>query len=101
MTTTDEDAASGPAAPAASDEGRPSRDAVALPSDRLWTVHQAAAFLGRSVAWVYKAAERAELPRARGLGWGLRFLPGDVHAYARGELPGTSVEPLRGSTGGK
>ena len=47
-----------------------------------------AAFLGRSTSWVYKAAERGELPRARGMGWGLRFVPSELHAYARGEMSG-------------
>jgi|SRR5438270_6386742 excisionase family DNA binding protein len=64
---------------------------VALSMDRLWTVRQAAAFLGRSTSWVYKAAERGELPRARGLGWGLRFVPADVHAFARGESSPAAV----------
>ena len=63
------------------------REHVALPVDRLWTVRQAAAFLGRSASWVYKAAERGELPRAKGLGWGLRFVPAELHAFARGEVP--------------
>jgi predicted DNA-binding transcriptional regulator AlpA len=54
--------------------------------DRLWTVRQAAVFLARSTSWVYKAAERGELPRARGMGWGLRFVPSELHAYARGEV---------------
>jgi len=64
---------------------------VVLSMDRLWTVRQAAAFLGRSISWVYKAAERGELPRARGLGWGLRFVPADVHAFARGQLTTSAV----------
>lgn len=68
---------------------------LALPLDRLWTVHQAAAFLGRSTSWVYKAAERGELPRAQGMAWGLRFLPADLMAYARGELPSAAVLPMR------
>ena len=72
-----------------------------LPLDRLWTVHQVAAFLGRSTSWVYKAAERDELPRARGLGWGLRFVPAEIAAWARGEAaPGASVVPLRQRGGG-
>jgi predicted DNA-binding transcriptional regulator AlpA len=58
------------------------RERVALPTDRLWTVRQAAAFLGRSESWVYKAAERGELPN--GLGWGLRFVPSELQAFARG-----------------
>lgn len=67
------------------------RERVSLPTDRLWTVRQAAAYLGRSVSWVYKAAERGELPRARGMGWGLRFVPADLHAYARGEVSAISA----------
>ena len=68
----------------------PGRDPapMALSMDRLWTVRQAAAFLARSTSWVYKAAERGELPRARGMGWGLRFVPSELHAYARGEVSG-------------
>ena len=74
--------------PAVQDAGTP------LSVDRLWTVHEAAAFLGRSTSWVYKAAESGVLPRAKGMAWGLRFLPADLVAYARGELPG-SVPVLR------
>lgn len=69
-----------------------------LTVDRLWTVHQAAAFLGRSTSWVYKAAESGALPRAKGLAWGLRFLPADLMAYARGELPGSVPVLRRGRT---
>jgi len=73
------------------------REQIPLPADRLWTVRQAAAFLGRSVSWVYKAAERGELPRARGMGWGLRFVPAQLYAYANGvESPLTSVVPIQG-----
>lgn len=72
------------------------REAVSLPTDRLWTVRHAAAFLGRSESWVYKAAERGELPRARGMGWGLRFVPAELLAIrARREASGargTSAE---------
>src|SRR6266849_6402102 len=64
-----------------------------LALDRLWTVHQAAAFLGRSTSWVYKAAECGALPRAKGMAWGLRFLPTDLMAYARGEL--AAAVPMR------
>ena len=63
-------------------------DTKALSMDRLWTVRGAAVFLARSASWVYKAAERGELPRARGMGWGLRFVPSELHAYARGEMSG-------------
>ena len=74
------------------------REPVSLPTDRLWTVRQAAAFLGRSVSWVYKAAERGELPRARGMGWGLRFVPAELHAFARGEVsaPSGTLRPRKG-----
>ena len=43
------------------------------------------------MSWVYKAAERGELPRARGMGWGLRFVPADLHAYTRGEVSAVSA----------
>jgi predicted DNA-binding transcriptional regulator AlpA len=66
---------------------------TSLATDRLWTVHQAAAFLGRSTSWVYKAAESGSLPRAKGMAGGLRFLPADLMAYARGELP--AAVPMR------
>jgi predicted DNA-binding transcriptional regulator AlpA len=75
------------------------RDPIPLPADRLWTVHQAAAFLGRSGSWVYKAAERGDLPRARGMGWGLRFVPSELHAFARGEAS-AAHGMLRGRKGG-
>ena len=70
------------------------REPISLPTDRLWTVHQAADFLGRSPSWVYKAAERGELPRARGMGWGLRFVPAELLAYAPGEKRQAHVVPV-------
>jgi len=75
-----------PRMPPALPEHKPDTKALAL--DRLWTVREAAVFLARSTSWVYKAAERGELPRARGMGWGLRFVPSELHAYARGEMSG-------------
>ena len=76
----------------------PRPDELFLPTDRLWDVHQAAAFLKRSISWVYKAAERGELPRARGFGWGLRFVPGELYAYVKGiETP---VLPISRNDGG-
>ena len=45
-------------------DGQDGRTILAI--DRLWTVHEAAAFLGRSTSWVYKAAETGVLPRAKG-----------------------------------
>src|SRR5262249_45592275 len=71
---------------------------LALPTDRLWDVHQAAAFLKRSISCVYKAAERGELPRARGFGWGRRFALGELYAYVKGiEIP---VLPISRNDGG-
>ena len=57
--------------------------AAPLHVDRLWTVHQAGAFLGRSTSWVYKAAERGELPCVR-IGGLLRFDARAVRAFALG-----------------
>jgi predicted DNA-binding transcriptional regulator AlpA len=89
------------AAPAAPEAKNIAREQILLPTDRLWTVHQAAAFLGRSASWVYKAAERGELPRARGMGWGLRFVPAQVLAYANGvESRFVDVVPIQGRVGG-
>jgi len=82
-----------PSAPLPAPGGQPG--AMILSTDRLWTVPQAAVFLGRSVSWVYKAAERGELPRAKGLGWGVRFVPADLHAFARGEVPAIA-DPWKG-----
>jgi excisionase family DNA binding protein len=79
---------SSPAAPTPSPAPDRQPGPTALLTDRLWTVREAAAFLGRSISWVYKAAERGELPRARGMGWGLRFVPSELHAFARGEASG-------------
>ncbi len=80
--------------------GTRASEELALPTDRLWDVHQAAAFLGRSTSWVYKAAERGELPRARGFGWGLRFVPSELYAYVKGaEAPGATL-PMSRKTGG-
>jgi len=72
------------------------RGPTILSMDRLWSVRQAATFLGRSVSWVYKAAERGELPRAKGLGWGLRFVPAELHAFARGEVPELATTRRKG-----
>jgi excisionase family DNA binding protein len=77
------------------DESTPTSE-VQLPTDRLWTVHQAATYLGRSTSWVYKAAERGELPRARGFGWGLRFIPAELEAFASG-----NVVAITGRTGSR
>jgi len=64
----------------------PGLESLELHTGRLWTVHEAAAFLRRSTSWVYKAVERGELPRAKGMAWGVRFVASDLMSYARGEM---------------
>lgn len=68
------------------------REKLELPTDRLWNVHQAAAYLGRSTSWVYKESSAGRLPKARGLAWGLRFVPEEMIAYARGQLPAAPLQ---------
>jgi len=53
----------------------------------LWDVRDVARYLKASVSWVYKAAERGELPCIR-VGGLLRFDPHAVRAFA--------VEGVRG-----
>ncbi len=50
----------------------------------LLTAKQAAGFLRMSESWVYQHAESGELPCIH-LGGALRFDPGELRAYARGE----------------
>jgi excisionase family DNA binding protein len=52
-------------------------------AERLWTVRDVAAYLKASTSYVYKAAERGEVP-CRRLGALLRFLPAEVRAWAEG-----------------
>ncbi|OLD47072.1 MAG: hypothetical protein AUI48_05410 [Chloroflexi bacterium 13_1_40CM_2_68_14] len=49
----------------------------------LWDVRDVAGYLKASVSWVYKAAERGELPCIR-VGGLLRFDPRAVRAWAAG-----------------
>jgi excisionase family DNA binding protein len=49
----------------------------------LWDVRDVAQYLKASVSWVYKAAERRELPCMR-VGGLLRFDPAAVRAFALG-----------------
>jgi excisionase family DNA binding protein len=49
----------------------------------LWDVRDVARFLKASVSWVYKAAERGDLPCIR-IGGLLRFDAGAVRAFAVG-----------------
>jgi excisionase family DNA binding protein len=51
--------------------------------EALWTANQAAAYLQASVSFVYKAAERGDIP-CRRLGALLRFVPEQVRAWAEG-----------------
>ena len=51
--------------------------------ERLWTVRDVAAYLKASTSYVYKAAERGEVP-CRRLGALLRFVPSEVRAWAEG-----------------
>ena len=50
--------------------------------ENLWTVSDVAKFLRASKSWVYKAAERGELPCIR-LGAMLRFDPQAIRAMVR------------------
>jgi excisionase family DNA binding protein len=48
----------------------------------LWVVERVARFLGMSIHWVYRAAERGEIPYLK-IGSRLRFDPATVKAWAR------------------
>jgi excisionase family DNA binding protein len=52
-------------------------------SEALWTADEVAAFIKCSVSYVYKSAERCELPCVR-VGRMLRFKPGAVRALVLG-----------------
>jgi len=53
----------------------------ALPPDEmLWTAREVATFLRASISWVYKAAERGELPCIR-IGAMLRFDPSAIRTW--------------------
>ena len=43
----------------------PTRSPAAPCYEPLWSVREAAAYLGMSLDWVYRAAEAGELPRER------------------------------------
>lgn len=58
-------------------------------AEHLWTVRDVAAYLKASTSYVYKAAERGEVP-CRRLGALLRFLPTEVRAWAEGKPTSTS-----------
>jgi excisionase family DNA binding protein len=54
--------------------------------ERLWTVANVADYLQASTSYVYKCAERGEIP-CRRLGALLRFVPADVRRWAEGGRP--------------
>ena len=67
-------------------------------TERLWTVRDVAAFLQASTSYVYKAAERGEVP-CRRVGALLRFVPAEIRRWALGGLTaGARVGPAAGST---
>jgi len=53
---------------------------VLPPDEMLWTAREVAKHLRASISWVYKAAERGELPCIR-LGAMLRFDPTAIRAW--------------------
>lgn len=65
---------------------------VPVPSDdRLWGPAEAATFLGMSESWVYTAARSGVLPAIL-LGRAVRFDPGTLRAWVRGERAGKVVK---------
>jgi len=52
-------------------------------TERLWTVRDVAAFLQASTSYVYKAADRGEVP-CRRVGALLRFVPAEIRVWALG-----------------
>ena len=67
-------------------------------AERLWTVRDVAAFLQVSTSYIYKAAERGEVP-CRRVGALLRFVPAEVKAWALGEpASGAHIASATGST---
>ncbi|HEY3451681.1 MAG TPA: helix-turn-helix domain-containing protein [Myxococcales bacterium] len=62
-------------------------EAKQLPAEEnLWTVARVAKFLDLSTCWVYRAAERDELPVLR-IGAALRFDPAEIRAWLKGRRP--------------
>ena len=63
--------------------------------ESLWTAAEVASFLRVSRSWVYHRSESGELPCLR-IGALVRFDPGEIRAFARGERPAPAkVIPLR------
>ena len=57
--------------------------------DTLWGVDAVAKYLSASKSWVYKAAERGELPCIR-IGAMLRFAPNSVRAWLKRRAGGAT-----------
>jgi excisionase family DNA binding protein len=51
--------------------------------DRLWTVEEAAEYLGVPVGTLYQWRYKKTGPPGRRIGKHLRYLPEDVHAWVR------------------
>ena len=63
---------------------RRSADAAAAGEEEdLWDVKQAARFFKLSVNWVYRAAERGDIPYRR-VASRLRFIPAELRAFVKG-----------------
>ena len=61
-----------------------------LPDEMLWTAREVAKHLRASISWVYKAAERGELPCIR-LGAMLRFDPSAIRAWLASRAAGATA----------
>lgn len=66
--------------------------------EKLWTIHEVAAYTGMSESWLYRRASAGEMPRLY-LANKLRFVPAEIHEWAvgrRGELSRPSCAKDRG-----
>lgn len=52
------------------------------PDNEMWGVGHVALFLKRSESWVYKKTAAGVLPVHRLDGWGLRYVPVEIRAWA-------------------
>ena len=66
------------------------------PDDQLWTVPDVAKFLRASTSWVYKAAERDQLPSIR-IGAMLRFDPTAIRSWLNARKRGTAALTVTGN----
>lgn len=58
----------------------------------LWTVHEVAAYLRKSVSWVRQASAAGRIPTLR-IGGAVRFDPAEIRAWATGKP--APVIPMR------